>query len=147
MTPGTVVCQVPLSMAFSRQEYWSGSPCPPPGGLPNPGMVSPASVRNLHLLHWQAVSLPLAPPGKPAKEVLSEVSQSCPSLCNPVDCSLPGFAVHGILQARVLEWVAISFSKEVLGILKNIHHGLLKMMDVFGQFRRLEKHREKTKRS
>ena len=40
-----------------------------------------------------------------------EVAQSCPTLCNPKDCSLPGFSVHGIFQARVLEWVAISFSK------------------------------------
>ena len=37
--------------------------------------------------------------------------QSCPTLCDPLDCSLPGFSVHGILQARTLEWVAISFSK------------------------------------
>ena len=36
--------------------------------------------------------------------------QSCPTLCNPMDCSLAGFSVHGILQARTLEWVAISFS-------------------------------------
>ena len=36
--------------------------------------------------------------------------QSCPTLCNPIDCSLPGFSFHGILQARTLEWVAISFS-------------------------------------
>ena len=36
--------------------------------------------------------------------------QSCPTLCDPTDCSLPGFSVHGILQARTLEWVAISFS-------------------------------------
>ena len=36
--------------------------------------------------------------------------QSCLTLCNPMDCSLPGFSVHGILQARTLEWVAISFS-------------------------------------
>ena len=41
----------------------------------------------------------------------SEVSQSCPTLCDPTDCSLPGFSVHGIFQARVLEWVAISFSR------------------------------------
>ena len=40
----------------------------------------------------------------------SEVAQSCPTLCNPVDYSLPGFSVHGIFQARVLDWVAISFS-------------------------------------
>ena len=36
--------------------------------------------------------------------------QSCPTLCDPMDCSLPGFSVHGILQARTLEWGAISFS-------------------------------------
>ena len=39
------------------------------------------------------------------------VAQSCPTLCDPVDCSLPGFSVHGILQARILEWVTISFSR------------------------------------
>ena len=40
----------------------------------------------------------------------SEVAQSCPSLCDPMDCSLPGSSVHGIFQARVLEWGAIAFS-------------------------------------
>ena len=40
----------------------------------------------------------------------SEVSQSCPTLCDPIDCCLPGSSIHGIFQARVLEWVAISFS-------------------------------------
>ena len=44
-------------------------------------------------------------------EVKSEVAQSCPTLCDPMDCSLPGFSVHGIFQARILEWVAISFSR------------------------------------
>ena len=41
----------------------------------------------------------------------SEVAQSCPTLCNPMDCSLSGSSVHGIFQARVLEWIAISFSR------------------------------------
>ena len=41
----------------------------------------------------------------------SEVAQSCLTLCDPTDCSLLGSSVHGIFQARVLEWVAISFSK------------------------------------
>ena len=40
----------------------------------------------------------------------SEVSQSCPTLSNPMDCSLPGSSAHGIFQARVLEWIAIAFS-------------------------------------
>ena len=39
----------------------------------------------------------------------SEVAQLCPALCDPVDCSLPGSSIRGILQARILEWVAISF--------------------------------------
>ena len=40
----------------------------------------------------------------------SEVTQSCPTLSNPMDCSLPGSSVHGIFQAKVLEWGAIAFS-------------------------------------
>ena len=40
-----------------------------------------------------------------------EGAQSCPTLCDPVDCSPPGFSVHGILQARILAWVTISFSR------------------------------------
>ena len=42
---------------------------------------------------------------------VSEVAQSCPTLCDPLDCSPPGSSVHGILQARILEWVVISFSR------------------------------------
>ena len=40
-----------------------------------------------------------------------EVTQSCPTLCDPMDHNLPGSSIHGILQARILEWVAISFSR------------------------------------
>ena len=49
VTPWTATFQTPLNMGFYRQEYWSGLPCPPPGGLPNPGieptsLMSPAST-------------------------------------------------------------------------------------------------------
>ena len=44
----------------------------------------------------------------------SEVTQSCPTPSDPMDCSLPGASVHGICQARVLEWVAIAFSPHLL---------------------------------
>ena len=56
-----VTPQAPLSMGFSRQEYWSGMPCPPPGDLPNTGIepMSPA---------LQADSLPAEPLGKPETE-------------------------------------------------------------------------------
>ena len=50
----------------------------------------------------------------------SEVGQSCPTLSNPMDCSLPGSSVHGIFQARVLEWVAIPFSTRILGSSQNL---------------------------
>ena len=47
----------------------------------------------------------------PVLVIDSEVTQSCPTLCDPMDCSLPGSSVHGIFQAIVLEWIAISFSR------------------------------------
>ena len=50
------------------------------------------------------------PSPNPKQKSESEVTQSCQTLCNPVDCSLPGSSFHGVLQARILESVAISFS-------------------------------------
>ena len=47
---------------------------------------------------------------KVESESESEVAQSCLTLCDPMDCSLPGSSIHGIFQARVLEWGAIAFS-------------------------------------
>ena len=54
-TPWTAACQAPLPMGFSRQEDWSGLPCPPPGDLPNPG--------SNQVFHIAGDSLPSAPPG------------------------------------------------------------------------------------
>ena len=76
----TVAYQAPPSMGFPRQEYWSGVPLPSP--------------------LYQLASAAAA----------AESLQSCPTLCNPIDGSPPGSPVPGILQARTLEWVAISFS-------------------------------------
>ena len=42
---------------------------------------------------------------------LAKLFESCPTLCNPMDCSPPGFSVHGLLQARILEWVAMPFTR------------------------------------
>ena len=66
MTPWIVACQVPLSMEFSRQEYWTGLPFPSLGDLPNPGIKpwSPA---------LQADSLPSEPPGKPTTKRLKSI--------------------------------------------------------------------------
>ena len=133
--------QAPLSMGFSRQEYWSGLPFLPPGDLPDPGikLESPTSsalagrffttsatweapiwvvskmIYNRHLIN-STYSFISFPGGSDSEEStcnvgVSEVAQSRLTLCDSMDCSLPGFSVRGIFQARVLEWVAISFSK------------------------------------
>ena len=85
-------------MEFSRQEYQSGLPFPSPGDLPDPG-IEPRSPA------LQADSLSSKPPESEVK-VKVNVSQLCLTFCNPVD-----YAVHGILQARILEWVAFPFSR------------------------------------
>ena len=113
VTPWTVAYQAPPSMGFSRQECWSGLPFPSPGDLPDPG-IQPQSPT------LQADTLPSESPGNSKFLLLvyfmyqlnyiSSVTQSCPTLCDSMDCSLSGSSVHGIFQARVLEWVAISFS-------------------------------------
>ena len=57
--------------------------------------------------HWSGLPFP-SPKGTIERKKESEVAQSCPTLCDPMDYSLPGSSVHGIFQERVLEWVAIA---------------------------------------
>ena len=97
-------------MEFSRPEYCSGSPILSPGELPDPG-IEPGSPA------LQADSLPAAATREAtngishrAAAAAAKLLQSCPTLCDPIDVSPPGSPVPGILQARTLEWVAISFS-------------------------------------
>ena len=188
-TPWPIACRAPLSMEFSRQEYWSGQPFPSPGDLFNPGIklrsptlqanslpseppgkpkntgvgslsllqwIFPTQEQNCGLLHcrWitsQATSFTMyyckiqgvqpifyskykwtiiikncellfinhksIKKSKPIKKqifntLLLKSLQSCLTLCDPIDGSPPGSPVPGILQARTLEWVAISFSNE-----------------------------------
>ena len=65
-------------------------------------------------LPWP-VSLPVSPTEHQMNmccmKVKVLIAQTCPTLCNPVDCRPPGFSVYGISQARILEWVSISFSR------------------------------------
>ena len=79
-TSWTAASQAPPSMGFSRQEYWSGVPS---SSLAKPIAAVAAATKSL---------------------------QSCPTLCDLIDGSPPGSPVPGILQARTLECVAISFS-------------------------------------
>ena len=108
-TPWTVARQAPLSMGFSREEYWSGLPCPPPGDLPDPG-IEPKSLMSPPLAGgflttsatWEA---------QRENKVKVLVVQLCPTLWDPMDCSPPGSSVHGLLQARTLEWFAMPSSR------------------------------------
>ena len=89
-TPWIAAYQAPPFMGFSRQEYWSGVPLPSP--------CVPISVpKFISLLRTAAAAA-------------AKLLQSCLTLCDPIDGSPPGSPVPGILQARTLEWVAISFS-------------------------------------
>ena len=94
----TVAHQVLLSMGFSRQEDYSGLPCPPAGDLSNPG-IKPTSLTFPSLA------------GKYITTTCVLVVQSYPTLCNCMDCNLPGSSIHGILWVRTLEWIAIPFSR------------------------------------
>ena len=141
VTPWTIARQAPLSMGFPRQEYWSGLPFFSPGDLPDPGVepMFPAlaggyftiwATREAQLCTWgRCIG------GKWARKLSSVkfwfswcgilnpllylasgwkwkwVAQSCPTICDPMDCNPPGSFVHGILQARILEWVAICSSR------------------------------------
>jgi len=114
-TVWTLDHQAPLSMELSKQEFERALPFPPPGCRPDSGIkpgspVSPAR---------QAGSLPAEPfyqhyasyfKHAAAAAAAAKSLQSCPTLCDPIDGRPPGPAVPGILQARTLEWVAISFS-------------------------------------
>ena len=103
-TPWTVAHQAPLSMEFSREAYWSGLPCPPPGDLPDPG-IKPSCPA------LQANSLPSEPPGKPHKcfaaAAAAKSLQSCPTLCDPIDGSPPGSSVLGF--SRQEHWSGLPF--------------------------------------
>ena len=124
-TPWTVAYQASPSMGFSRQEYWSGVPLPSPGDLPDPGIEpwSPA---------LEADALTSEPPGKPKVTLTAVknfkmhsgsnkagyfccchclVTKLCPTLWDPLDNSPQVSSVRGIFQARILEWVAIPFSR------------------------------------
>ena len=71
-------------MGFPGQEHWSGLP-----------FSSPMHESEMHISKREA-------------------TQSCPTLSDPMDCSLPGSSIHGIFQARELEWGAIAFSEALL---------------------------------
>ena len=99
------------AQGFSRQEYWSVLPFPSSRNLPDPE-IKPKSPA------LQEDSLPSEPLGKPWSVIRTQqVMCVCAkplqgsTLCDPMDCSLPSSSAHGILMARILEWVAMPSSR------------------------------------
>ena len=108
VTLWTVARQAPLSMGFSRQEYWTGLPHPSPGDLPNPGIKSASLIRknysNKVVLMYYKTCLK-ANLNIQSTEIHSQKKKK------KFQNQPLGFSVHGILQARILDWVAIPFSR------------------------------------
>ena len=111
VTPWAVACQAPLSMEFSRQEYWSGLPFLSAGDLPDPGIKPERPV-------LQADSLSSEPPEKPVHPLLSNKFHPC---CEPgvraVPCS--GFQCFLLQVQLLMVWASIqlSFSSHLLVLL------------------------------
>ena len=99
LRPHGLAHQAPLSVAFSRQESWSGC-----RALLHQAPLPTEFSRHGHWSGCRALLHALA------AAAAAKSCQSCPTLCDPIDSSPPGSPVPGILQARTLEWVAISFS-------------------------------------
>ena len=98
--PMDCVFQAPWSIRFSKQEYCSGLPCPPPDNLHEPG-IEPTSL----------TSPPLTGRFFITSTTWEAPAYLCSTLCGLMYCSLPSSSVYGISQTRLLEWVATSFSR------------------------------------
>ena len=97
VTPWTLAFQCPLSMKFSGIMEWFAIPFSRRSFWPR-GQIQVSCITGRFFIIW-------------ATREAGEVAQSCLTLCDPMDCGLPGSSIQGILQARILEWVAISFSR------------------------------------
>ena len=121
-----------LSVLYGRSAFWGHRECKPEqAGNPGPRekgywgecgqrwWSGQTPVQKIHEQGWEYLQVSSVKEIRGILHTLtlkpevkwSEVGQSCPTLCDPMDCSLPGFSVHGILQARILERVAFSFSR------------------------------------
>ena len=107
VTTWTLAHQAPLSMGFSRQEYWSGLPFPSPGDLPDP-------ILNLNLLHWQVDSLSLSHPGKHPALLLGGCNSKASAFTmlmhiwnrsSAPPCFLPRFQVFILIMPSPALWV------------------------------------------
>ena len=102
VTPWTAAHQSPLSMGFSRQEYWSGCHTLLQGIFPTQGL----DPSLLGLLCWQAGSLPLAPPGKPLS-ISCSVAKSCPTCCDPILTAICQAPLSFTISCSLLRFMSI----------------------------------------
>ena len=102
----------PASSGHLRHQHQQSRPF-----LRRMGFSSITPPPNVYILIPVLLALSLRSPSPEiatsVMKVKVSVVQSCPTLCNPIDCSPPGSSVHGTLQARILEWVAIPFSRGI----------------------------------
>ena len=105
-TPWTAAYQAPLDWPCSNSEISWNKGTYLGATKPTPGQSIRGNCETVLEANTENLVLSLM-----AQKARSEVTQSCPTLCDPMDCSLPGSSVHGIFQARILEEVAISFSR------------------------------------
>ena len=131
VTLWTVARQTPLFMAFPRQGYWSGLPFPSPGDLPNPGIEPTSSaLMGGFFTIWATREAPAVSYVcvcvyiymcvcvciyiyfyDVSKNHWVLIAQSCQTLCDPMNCNSAVSSVPEILQARILQWVALPFSR------------------------------------
>ena len=102
-----LLLNIPLKFDAAKSLQSCPTLCDPIDGSP-PGSPSLGFSRQEH---WSGLPFP-SPMHKVKSE--SEAAQSCPTPGDPMDCSLPGSSIHGIFQARVLEWDAIAFSRNLM---------------------------------
>ena len=101
----------PLGLQWLLGRKWLWLQLPP--GHPDP-QTRPSSSSSVASGHWQLLGgfpCPWLATQLSITHVTGVCAQSCPTLSNPTDCSPPGSSVHGILQARILEWAAMPFSR------------------------------------
>ena len=115
VTSWTVALQAPLSRGFSRQEYWSGLPCPPPGALPDPG-IKPTSLMSPALATWEVslwrtVKLKVELPHDPAILPLGIYLENMKTLIQK-DISIPMFKAALFTIAKIRKQPKSPFTDE-----------------------------------